>query len=188
MNQDCEHTDVVSMERDTEREILLPFSALYASAIAHSDVQNGGFKLDDTGLSLSFPDVVTSTIGLRPLSEAPAPSRAGENHFRILFEANANGEASYWAAIFGDTLPSLVMEFIMVSNNGEVSINPFDEWLVWPWQVSPEERIAALKEARKRQELFEECINAFELTRLAVTDGPRTLLFVGVTKHLRFLA
>lgn len=187
MNQDCSHAEVVSVERDTEREILLPFNALYASALAHSDVKNGGFNLDDAGLSLSLPEMVTSSIGLTPSGKLVALSRSGEDHFRILLEANDTSEASYWATIFGGALPNLVMEFVIVTINDEVSISPYDEWLVWPWQISPEERMAALKEAVQRQERFGEDVNAFELTRLSVTDGPRSLLFDAVAKHLGLL-
>lgn len=188
MNQDCDQAEVVSMERDTEREILLPFTALYASAIAHCDVKNGGFNHDDAGLSLSLPEIVTSTIGLTPSGKLVASGRSGENQFRILFEANDINEASYWATIFGDTLPNLVMEFVIVTKGDEVSISPYDEWLVWPWHISAEERITALKEAVQRQERFGGDVNVFEITRVAVTDGPRSLLFDVVAKHLGRLA
>ena len=130
--------------KEREFELLLPIGALIASANSQAGELGGGFRVDQTGLNLNWPQEVSTAMGLSPSNSKTVDGETIAH--RLLFEPDASmSKPSYWATLFGKDRPSLVMEY--TAEDGHTVEHTHEAWLVWPWHFDTEEQQAALDTA-----------------------------------------
>jgi len=165
-----------------EYSLLLPVMALLSCANSRAMEIGGGFDWMDRGWQLRWPVEIINGFGLSP--SAAKTINGDQEIIKVHFEPVGGDGHSYWSELFGPNAPALTVCF-EVSDENPPYISPTDEhWLHWAWDVSEPERIAACETAIAAQENLAIGSNWLELATKAGTDGPRSVLFLGVKDYL----
>lgn len=163
-----------------EFALLLPVCALISSANNKAAQLGAGFKFDETGLTLNWPDYISTSLGLLP-SKLKIESQA-EPLFLILFEPIfGNQRESYWSMLFKNDIPALAMEYTVSEDN--VVQHKHEAWLVWPWHTNTEQKQQALSAASNANDNFSNSMNWLETTQRSVR-GSRSELFDAVAAQI----
>lgn len=169
--------------RDKEATILLPALALVSSANSRVMELGGGFQRGESGWQLHWPDEVAQGFGLRP---SHVHKDKGQNDaFKVLFEPLVTERPNYWSTLFDLTAPALVISYETSSDEPPIIAPKDEEWLHWPWQISDDEKIAALEKAIAAHEDLADQVDWVALAKQAGTNGPRSILFKIVTENLQ---
>jgi hypothetical protein len=168
---------------DREFSILLPTLALVSGANSRAMELGGGFRWGENGWQLHWPDEVAQGFGLRP---SHVHKDIGQNDaFKVLFEPLVTERPNYWSTLFDLTAPALVISYEASSDEPPIIAPKDEEWLHWPWQVSDDEKIAALEKAIAAHEDLADQVDWVALAMRAGTNGPRSILFKNVTDYLQ---
>ena len=168
--------------RDKEFEILIPVLALTSCANSRAMELGGGFGWSENGWQLSWPYEVAVGFGIRPVQFCKNKGKV--DVFKVLFEPLVTEGPNYWSTLFDLTAPALVISYEANSDKPPV-ISPTDEeWLLWDWYVSDDEKITALEQAIAAQRELEGQVDYLALAKQASTVGPRSTLFTVVAAHL----
>lgn len=159
---------------DREQDLLLPVGALLSSANHHAATLGFGFWGNDEGIALVWPKEIGDVLGIMPRASTVV---AQDVEFtRVLLEPVEHISPScYWQRLFGPVQPQLVIEY---TGNDDASrlIPTHDSWLVWPWEMSLEDRHATLLQALEAQKAIESSITWPDAVQRSVTDE-RSALF-----------
>ena len=166
---------------DREQELLLPVGALLSSANHHAATLGFGFWGNDDGIAMVWPKEITDVLGIMPRASTVVPQDVELT--RVLLEPVEQVSPScYWQQLFGPVQPQLVIEY--TSNDDASGLIPtHDSWLVWPWQMSLEERGAALASAMSAQKGIEQSIAWADFVKQSALDE-RSALFRGIQSYV----
>lgn len=166
--------DSVAYDFDREQDLLFPIGAVIASAHHYAESQGFGFWGVGETVSSVWTSEIGSILGIMP--QATAVSAQDSTLNRVFFEpVEPMPQNTYWESLFGEDCPKLVVEYS--SGKDEHRLIPtHDSWLVWPWQMSVEDRNAALRNALAAQRAIEKGISWSDAVQRTVVDD-RSALF-----------
>lgn len=164
---------------------MAPTLALLSCAHSRAAELGCGFEIDNNSLKIVWPGEVVRGFGLEPTDVLVASDERGL--VKIHFEPILESANSYWKHLFASKVPSLVVGY-EVSDDQNSSEPPLvrlidEEWLHWPWHVSKEDRLAAMKEAVASFEQLSDAAGWVKAAQRSAIDGPRSILFTTVLEY-----
>lgn len=166
--------DSVPYDFDREQDLLFPIGAVISSA--HHYANSQGFGLWGMGetVSLIWTSEIGNILGIVPQATAVSAQDSALN--RVLFEPiDPMPQNTYWETLFAKGCPKLVVEYNSDTDKRKF-VPTHDSWLVWPWQMSVEDRHAALLQALEAHKAIEKGISWPDAVQRSVVDD-RSALF-----------